>query len=229
MIKAIALDIDGTITDDERELDVAAVGPIREAEKSGVPICLATGNVLCFARAASVMLGTTGPLISEDGGVVYGQEASERHILGGVKEVDEGIKVLEKEYKDIIHTETSQRRHAGRTLERTIDADEAEELLQGKGLNVRVVDSGFAIHIRPFGVSKGDGLRKVASILGVSSSEIAAIGDAPNDIEMFEYAGISYTPANASPKAKKASSFTMEGRFGSGVKEAIEDILENHC
>ena len=74
-------------------------------------------------------------------------------------------------------------------------------------------------------MNKGKALKKTAELLNCPTSEIVAIGDAQNDIEMLEEAGLSYTPANANPKAKEASTYTTEGIYGEGVKEAIESIL----
>lgn len=226
MIRAIALDIDGTITHDNRQLDVAAVKAVRKAEDSGISICLATGNILCFAEATSVLLGTKGPLISEDGGVVYDQSNGEEHVLGGVEEVDKGIKMLEKKFGNIQHTGSSKVRRTGRTLERTISAEDAVQTFKDMGLDVTAVDSGFAIHIRDQTVNKGKALEEVASILGISLSEMAAIGDAPNDVEMLQTVNISFTPANASDEAKNASTYTTKKPHGRGVKEAINQILE---
>ncbi len=227
MIKAITLDIDGTITDEKRQLDVNAIEPIRSAEASGIKICLATGNILCFARTAAVLLGTSGPLIAEDGGIVFDQSSEKEYLLGDSKELNKAVKILEEEFGDIQHTATSNRRRAGRTLERTFNAEEATKILKAKGLGITAVDSGFAIHIRNPNINKGEALKKVAEILNCSASEIAAIGDAQNDIEMLKEAGKSFTPANADQKAKEASNHTTKESYGKGVEEAIKIILEN--
>ena len=46
-------------------------------------------------------------------------------------------------------------------------------------------------------VSKGEALRWLAGHLGVSPRNVVAIGDAPNDIPMFEVAGLSVATASA--------------------------------
>ncbi len=225
MIKAIALDIDGTITNEKRQLEVQAVNPIRKAEEKGIPICLTTGNVLCFARTASVLLGTTGPLTAEDGGIVYDQKNDEEYLLGDIERVDEGIRVLEKKFENIEYTSDYQLQRTYRTLERTINAEEASEAIQAEDLDLKVVDSGFSIHIKKPDVNKGRALDRVASIIDCSFSEIAAIGDAENDIEMLKKAGLSFVPSNASERAKEISDETMQRPYGVGVQEAIEQIL----
>ncbi|HSD58211.1 MAG TPA: HAD hydrolase family protein, partial [Methanotrichaceae archaeon] len=67
MIRAMAVDIDGTLTDMKRVLCPAAVEAVRSLE---VPVVLVTGNTHCFTRAVSVLLGTPRIFIAENGGVV---------------------------------------------------------------------------------------------------------------------------------------------------------------
>ncbi len=227
MLKGIALDIDGTITHKNRQVDLTAVKAIRKAEKSDLSVILATGNILCYAETTSVLLGTTGPLIAEDGGVVYDKKKEKEHILGGLEKVNKGIKLLEEKFDNIQHTSSSNRRRTGRTLERTINTKDAIKAFQENNLNITAVDSGFAIHIKDPEVNKGKALEKTVSLLGCSLSEIAAMGDGENDIEMLKKVKHSFTPSNANSKVKQVTSHVMNGPRGEGVKEAINKILEN--
>ena len=52
--KAIVVDVDGTITFSDRSIDCRAVKALRSVK---VPVIIATGNVLCFARAAAKLVG----------------------------------------------------------------------------------------------------------------------------------------------------------------------------
>lgn len=227
LIRAIALDIDGTITHDNRQLDLRAVEPIRKAEELGIPVCLATGNVLCFAETTATLLGSSGPMIVEDGGIVFVQETRREYQLGSVEEVDRGIEVLKEAFGNIEHTKSSEGRSSERTLERTVSAEDIRKVFEENKLNLEVVDSKYALHIKEAGVNKGKGLEKVSSLLDCSVSEIAAMGDSNNDVAMLDKAGISFAPANAGRKAKEACSHVTEGSHGAGVKEAIEKILED--
>ncbi len=227
MIKGIALDIDGTITHENRQLDLTAVEAIRKAEKSDLPIILATGNILCYSKATSTLVGTTGPLIAEDGGIVYDNKNEEEHVLGGTEKVNKGIKLLEEKYDNIQHTSTSDERKTGRTLERTISPEKITKIFQKNNLELTAVDSGFAIHIKDPTTNKGDALEKTASLHECSLSEIAAMGDGENDIEMLKKVKHSFTPSNANSKVKQVTSHVMNGPRGEGVKEAINKILEN--
>ncbi|GIU81681.1 MAG: haloacid dehalogenase [Pyrinomonadaceae bacterium] len=54
------------------------------------------------------------------------------------------------------------------------------------------------IDVLPPDTSKGAGVEKLAKFYGFSSSEVMAVGDNLNDLEMLEFAGISVVVANAS-------------------------------
>ena len=226
MIRAFAIDIDGTLTFKDRRLDLKAVGAVRKAEAAGVQVILATGNVLPFAEAAAIMLGTSGPIVAEDGGVVLDRKSGREHVLGDRVEADRGIELLRKELGPLKHTRSSSLRLTGLTLERTIEAGRAMEVFRRGGLDLVALDSGFAIHIKDPSVNKGNALRLVASLLDLSLAEVAAMGDAPNDVEMLEVAGLSFAPANACERAKRVSTHVTAGSYGEGVAEAVEKILE---
>ncbi len=225
MIRFVAVDIDGTLTFRDRKLDIAAVGALRKAEDSGLPVVLATGNVLAFAEAAATLLGTSGPLIAEDGGIVFDPASGQEHVLGDRVEADRGLAALEREFGTLQQTRSSAARLTGLTLKRTIEAKAAEELFKREGLDLVAVDSGFAIHIRSPNVNKGNALRKVASLLKVSLVEAAAVGDGPNDIEMLKVAGLSFAVANSDEAVKRVCTHVTDEPHGKGVAEAIKKIL----
>ena len=61
--KAIAVDIDGTITSRDRRLDLMAIEILRSLD---VPVVLSTGNILCYAHAAARLIGVGGIVIAEN-------------------------------------------------------------------------------------------------------------------------------------------------------------------
>lgn len=227
LIRLVAIDIDGTLTFRDRKLDLAAVEAVRKAESSGLPVVLATGNVLSFAEAASVMLGTSGPLIAEDGGIVFDRLTGEKHILGNRLEADRGLAELERIFGPLEQTRSSAERLTGLTLKRTISLEDVREVLQREGFSLVAVDSGFAIHIKSPDVNKGNALRKVSEMRKVPLAEIAAIGDGPNDIEMLSVAGVSFAVANSVDEVKRVCTHVTNSSYGKGAAEAIETILSS--
>jgi len=226
LIEAMAIDIDGTMTYRDRKLDVAAVDAVRRAEAAGLPVVLATGNVTCFAEAVAILLGTSGPIIAEDGGIVFDRVSGREHVLGDRVEAERGLVALRRTFGDLRQTRSSGMRLTGLTLERTITAEQAMDVFSREGLRLIAVDSGFAIHVKDPEVNKGNALRKVASLLKISTAEIAAVGDALNDIEMLEVAGVSFAVANSDELVKKACTHVTSESYGRGVAEAVEKVLE---
>ena len=78
------------------------------------------------------------------------------------------------------------------------------------------------------GVTKAYALQKLSESLGIKRSEIAAIGDQYNDIDLIEYAGLGIAVANAEDALKeKADIVTISNNNENAVSEAIESFLLN--
>ncbi|MCI4349072.1 MAG: HAD hydrolase family protein, partial [Thermoplasmata archaeon] len=73
-LRTVVTDIDGTLTDRDRRLDPRAIEAIRRLEARGIPLVLATGNVLPVALAIHRCLGLSSPIVAENGGLVYWPE-----------------------------------------------------------------------------------------------------------------------------------------------------------
>ena len=226
LIKAMAIDIDGTMTYKDRRLDIAAVDAVRKAEAAGLSVVLATGNITCFAEATAVLLGASGPIVAEDGGVVFDRVSGKEHVLGDRVEAERGLVALRKTFGNLKQTRNSMMRLTGLTIERTVTAEQAMDVFRREGFKLIAVDSGFAIHIKDPEVNKGNALRKVASLLKISTAEIVAVGDALNDIEMLRVAGVSFAVANSDEMVKEACTHVTSEPYGKGVAEAVEKILE---
>ena len=64
-IEAIAVDIDGTITDDTRKICISAIEALRKAEKAGIPTVIVTGNVVNYVgHILSVSLPQSQPVMN---------------------------------------------------------------------------------------------------------------------------------------------------------------------
>ncbi len=103
--------------------------------------------------------------------------------------------------------------------------EEVRKVIKEEGLPVVAVGAGSAIHLRRPEVNKGNALRKVSEITGVDLAEIAAIGDGSNDVEMLQFAGLSFAVANSVEEAKKVSKRVTTMPHGKGVAQAVEEII----
>jgi hydroxymethylpyrimidine pyrophosphatase-like HAD family hydrolase len=62
-------------------------------------------------------------------------------------------------------------------------------------------------------------------MLGLKRSEVLAIGDSKNDIEMLVAAGSSAVPSNADEEAKMVASYVASKPSGEGFMEIIREIV----
>ena len=69
--RVVAVDIDGTLTDDQKHLNLEAVKALRALEAHGIPVVLATGNVRPITYGLWRFMGLSGPLCCENGGVLW--------------------------------------------------------------------------------------------------------------------------------------------------------------
>ncbi|WP_328328847.1 MULTISPECIES: HAD-IIB family hydrolase [unclassified Streptomyces] len=76
------------------------------------------------------------------------------------------------------------------------------------------------------GVSKAGTLALCCAERGISPSEVVALGDMPNDVEMLRWAGTSYAMGNAHPEAVAAASGRTVANNDDGVAVVIEQILK---
>ncbi len=213
--KAVAIDIDGTLTNRKRALNCRAVEALRKVR---VPVILATGNISCFARAAAKLIGVSDIVICENGGVVRFEYDGDDVVLGDKGKCIKALEVLEKHFD--VELLDFEYRKSEICLRRNFDIDRARELVSGMG--VKIVDSGFAYHIMDAEVSKGRALAYIAEKMGLKAEMFAVIGDSENDVEMFKVAGFGVAVANADDRLKEVADLVTPSPDGDGVVEALE-------
>jgi hydroxymethylpyrimidine pyrophosphatase-like HAD family hydrolase len=73
------------------------------------------------------------------------------------------------------------------------------------------------LELLPEGCSKAFGVQKLCERLGIDpSTELLAIGDAENDLEMLEMAACGVAVANAVPMTKKVADIVLNETSGEG-------------
>lgn len=215
--KAIVVDIDGTITCEKRELHLGAVKKIRSLK---IPVVLATGNILCYARTTSRLIGLDGAVIAENGGAITVRFDLQGTFEESLEECEKAYSFLSKHFSltklDPFYRKTEI------ALRRDFDLNKARALLETQNFDVEIVDTKYAIHIKSTKINKGVGLQKLASLMGLEAEDFVAIGDSANDVEMFEVSGFGIAVANGDERIKEAANYVTEASFGDGAVEAIE-------
>ncbi|CAB49649.1 phosphoglycolate phosphatase [Pyrococcus abyssi] len=223
-IKAISIDIDGTITYPNRMIHEKALEAIRKAESLGIPVMLVTGNTVQFAEAASILIGTSGPVVAEDGGAISYRK--KRIFLANMDEEWILWNEIRKRFPNARTSHTMPDRRAGLVIMReTIDVETVRKIIHELGLNLVAVDSGFAIHVKKPWINKGAGIEKACELLGIKPREVAHIGDGENDLDAFKVVGYRIAIAQAPDVLKENADYVTEKEYGEGGAEAIFHVL----
>jgi len=183
-----------------------------------IPVVLASGNSLCFTRGVARLIGVGEVVIAENGGVV-GYDGAD-YDTSGFETCEHAYQLLSRHIS--LEKLDPEYRRTEIALRRNFDAQVARDILKEHNIDLEVMDTGFAIHIKSRNINKGTGLRKAARILGLEAKDFAAIGDSPNDIEMLKHSGFGIAVGNAHPLLKEAADLVTTQAHGAGVGEAIE-------
>jgi Cof subfamily protein (haloacid dehalogenase superfamily) len=73
--------------------------------------------------------------------------------------------------------------------------------------------------------TKGRALQELAAWLQVERSQVLAIGDSYNDIEMLEFAGLGIAVANAPPEVRRRAGHVTASNDEDGVAQALEQFV----
>lgn len=226
-MKALVCDIDGTITDGRRRVNTAAIEEIRALTERGIAVVLASGNTACFMDTACRLVGTNGAFIAENGGVYRTGFGSEIRIEGDRRSAEEAYRVVEAHFREkgvSLELYSDRYRFTDVAFARTVDAEEVRAVVST--MDVKVVDTGFAIHLQPRGLDKGDALMKLAAEMGLAPENFLAIGDSVNDVGMIARSGLGIAVANAHPSTKAAAFYVTEKSYGEGFVEAMKRFGE---
>jgi phosphoglycolate phosphatase len=223
MIRALVVDIDGTLSDRNRVLCPAAVEAMRMLK---MPVVLATGNTHCFTRAVTVLLGTPRIFIAENGGVVSHSE-EEMEVLADLKICEDAFEKLALVFP-LQRYNSARYRFTDIALQRNFDVSAAIAYAEEHGLAVDILDTTYAVHIKDKRVDKGTGMKRVAERMGIDLREFAAIGDSNSDRAMFELAGFRASVGNAASELKGVSDYAAKRSYGNGFAEIVEYMIHHN-
>ena len=81
------------------------------------------------------------------------------------------------------------------------------------------------LDLAPVGVNKASGLAYVAERLGVDSSDVLAIGDGRNDLEMLRWAGRGVAMGQAPDEVKEAADEVTASIEDDGAADVLRSLL----
>jgi phosphoglycolate phosphatase (TIGR01487 family) len=221
-LKLVAVDVDGTLTESSRSLRLSphSIEAVRVLRSKGYIVVLITGNVLPIAVGLSIYLGTEGPVVAENGCIVFYPDSLREVHLCRDKPSLEVVEIVKnmgfkpawqnryREHDLAFHMP----RNAGYSL-----VEKVKRLVEPMGFNVYW--SGFALHIQPHGGGKDRGVEAVLSHLNLTWDRVAAIGDGENDIPMLLKARLSATTSDSPDIVKRAVKYVASKPGGEGFHE----------
>src|SRR5512144_2829941 len=111
----------------------------------------------------------------------------------------------------------------GRVIVGTGRAAEAgvREALRAAGVTRDLIMNRAALMLLPSGVSKGSGVQQVLRFLEISPHDVLALGDAENDLALFDACGFSACPGNSIAVVRERVDWVLPGGAGNDVGAAI--------
>ncbi|MHC1684136.1 MAG: sugar-phosphatase [Clostridiaceae bacterium] len=88
-----------------------------------------------------------------------------------------------------------------------------------------VKSAPYFLEILPKEVSKAVGVKMLADSLGIKQEEIIAVGDADNDLDMIEFAGLGVAMGNAFENVKAIANYISKTNEEDGVAHVINKFI----
>jgi sucrose-phosphate phosphatase-like hydrolase, Archaeal len=222
--KILATDIDGTITDEQGRIHLEALEWIRKLEVKGIPVILVSGRPLPFLESLSLFMGTSGPLIAENGAVM--KNAGKTVLCGDPQLAKNALKMIELSGLRLDMDEDNVYRLVDIGLKKTADPQIIQSLIEREKLPVSLLVTNVMLHLVDNKVSKGKTLVNVLTGLGLTPAEAVVSGDSYNDLPLFEIGALNLAVANAAAALKSKASRISTQLYGEGFAELIQEIYE---
>ena len=222
------MDIDGTLTDNKKQLSTTAIESLRRLEQNGIPVVLSTGNVRPVAYGLWRFLGLSGPICCENGGVIWHSDWDEPVIRASGNEAHDAAKWLGTQIKGLNAEgiESNKWRESEWCLFPNEDLEAITAAIsQSQWSHLSVIRTGFAIHLMDPIVSKGHGLADICQRTGWDNADILCVGDAPNDLSMFEFCHWSVAVGGAFDIVKNAADVQSPLLHGETFGPLVDAII----
>ncbi|WP_213621124.1 Cof-type HAD-IIB family hydrolase [Paenibacillus sp. J22TS3] len=240
--RLLALDMDGTLLNDNHEISPKTAEWIGKAAAAGVHVCLSTGRSFNEAVPFGDQLGLNTPMITVNGSEVwktphelYRRELLDKELVKQMHGIAAELGVWfwaysvegsynEKNWDPALvdvnhwikfgyHTEDADLRH--QILMRLQDMG---------GLEI-TNSSPYNFEINPEGVNKATGIKIVCELLGLDMSQVIAVGDSLNDLAAIQAAGLGVAMGNAQLAVQENADYVTASNNDDGIAEVIQKFI----
>jgi hydroxymethylpyrimidine pyrophosphatase-like HAD family hydrolase len=214
---ALACDYDGTLAFDG-QVSEATLSALKRINASGRKLLLVTGRELPDLREVFHDLDLFDRAVVENGALLYHPATREQTLLA-VPPPQVFVNLLRE--RQVHPLSVGQGIVATLRTQAPIVAEAIREL----GIGWRLIFNKESLMVLPETVNKATGLRAALASVGVKPENVAAIGDAENDLPFLSQCGYSAAVANALDVVKEQVHFVTQKSRGEGVVELIDMIL----
>ncbi|MCR8645298.1 Cof-type HAD-IIB family hydrolase [Paenibacillus sp. N1-5-1-14] len=239
--KLVALDMDGTVLNEEKEVSARNRKAIANAIDAGVTVMFSTGRGVQSARPYIEELGLQAPIVSVNGSEVWkSPDVLHKRVLVPADTIRklhamaleygswywayavEGLFNKDKWLDDVDSVEWLKfgffEEDADKLAEirRTVESWDLFEITNSHLSN---------IELNPKGISKGSGMIEVCQLLGITMDQVIAMGDSQNDLAMIRAAGLGVAMGNAQDEVKAAADLVTVTNDEDGVAAIIEEYV----
>ncbi|RTE08835.1 Cof-type HAD-IIB family hydrolase [Paenibacillus whitsoniae] len=239
--RLIALDMDGTLLDEDKKISAENKAAIRQATEEGFIVMMSTGRGVISALPFVRELGLNSPMVMVNGSEVWSSPdkllqrthmdiaiVEKLHQLALEQDCwwwaysEEGVFNREKEELNLREQKWLK---FGFFTENEAKLERIRDIVT-RWDNTEITNSHPAnLEMNPKGVSKASGIAAVCKLLGISMSEVIAVGDSENDMAMIREAGLGVAMGNAQERVKAMADFVTKTNEESGVAHVIREYM----
>ncbi|RJE88915.1 HAD family phosphatase [Paenibacillus sp. 1011MAR3C5] len=240
--KLIALDMDGTLLNEQSEISAENAEWVQRALDAGITVSFSTGRGFASALPFAEQLKLTTPMITVNGGEIW----TKPHVLYKRSELSpvyvQRLHELAQQYPEVWFWAYTTGEIYNK--ERWFDAihnydsfhwlkfgyytedDRARELILAEVQSwggLEITNSSLQnIELNPLGVSKASALKDLCEWMGIDMSQVVAAGDSLNDIAAIREAGLGVAMGNAQEAVKEAADVVTLTNQEHGVADLIK-------
>ncbi|MEH7605753.1 Cof-type HAD-IIB family hydrolase [Priestia megaterium] len=234
--KLIALDMDGTLLNNQQEISTENRQAIAKAQEQGVHVVLSTGRSLLTCREYAQSLQLSSYLITVNGSEIWDEsgELVERKLIDASSiekmwnltqehKLNFWAVTTDKVWRDEFPEDIASQEWLKFGYDIPDEALREEVLKQIAGISdFEISNSSLTnLEINALGINKAKGIMTVCERLGISMDEVIAMGDSLNDMAMIEAAGCGIAMGNAQEAVKEAADWVTDTNVNNGVAKAI--------
>jgi Cof subfamily protein (haloacid dehalogenase superfamily) len=268
--KLLAVDLDGTLLNDQETISAANLTALKKADKKGVRVIITTGRSYNSAQRYIAAVGSANSTITFNGAVITKDSTVLKRVTLNNRIIGDLVKLLkDMSYPPIIYLSDNKKYYEtfGRYSEDFLSFSKGFEtelvkvenlasrawedvirisVIAGKhdvtllhselkhrfGRDIRTVDTYFSawnfwlFEILHTQCSKSQGLQHLCTEYGILQSEVIAIGDNNNDLDMITWAGLGCAMKNGLDAViMEADYVTEKTNNEDGVAEVIERFI----